>query len=100
MQLKLFVEWPVRDKNIPKGRLAFEGELSLHTHWIARAAVRACCCAWLLWRSMADELIRPLNEVLHVREIGVSSVVLAPGEFAVEQAVIHRRHFRCVIVVS
>src|SRR5436853_6116703 len=40
----------------------------------------------------------PLDEELHVRSILMPAVVLAPGKFAVEQAGVDRRHFRCSIV--
>src|SRR5436189_3764276 len=43
-------------------------------------------------RPMSNELIGPRDEVLHVRTIFVSAVVLTPGEFAVEQAGVDRRH--------
>ena len=47
----------------------------------------------------ADALsVGPGDEVFHVRTVFVSAVVLAPGEFAVEQAGVHGRHFRGAII--
>ena len=34
---------------------------------------------------MSDELVCPLNKVLHVGRVGVPAIVLAPGKLAVEQ---------------
>lgn len=33
---------------------------------------------------MTDKLIRPLNKVLHIWRVGVTTVVLAPGQLAIE----------------
>ena len=45
-----------------------------------------------------QKFIRPGDEVLHVGAIFVAAVVLAPGQFALHQARIDGRHFRCSIV--
>ena len=47
---------------------------------------------------MLDELICPRDEVLHVRTVFVSTIVLAPGEFAVEQAGVDGRHLCSSII--
>src|SRR5206468_2073525 len=49
-------------------------------------------------RGELEELAGPLDEVFHVRAIFVSAVVLAPSEFAVEEAGVHGRHFRRAII--
>ena len=41
---------------------------------------------------MPDPLICPLNELLHVRRVGMTAVVLPPRELAIKQSLIHRRH--------
>ena len=51
------------------------------------------------WSSV-HELIRPLDEVLHVGCVGVSSVVLAPGKFAIEEAHVDCGHLLGVVVVG
>src|SRR5258706_15905164 len=47
---------------------------------------------------LLEELAGPGDEMLHVRAILVAAVVLAPGEFAVEQAGVDRRHLRGAVV--
>ena len=37
-----------------------------------------------LRRSVSDKLIRPLDEVLHIRQIGVSTIVLTPSKLAIQ----------------
>ena len=41
---------------------------------------------------VADELVGPLDEILPVRTVGVSAVVLPPRQLAVEETDIYRRH--------
>ena len=48
---------------------------------------------------VADEFVGPLDEVLHVGRVCVAAVVLAPGELAIEQSLVYRRH-GCGAVVS
>src|SRR5512135_1586642 len=47
---------------------------------------------------VADETVRPLDEVLHVGRVRVPTVVLAPGELPVQQARQYGRHLRRMIV--
>ena len=47
-----------------------------------------------------EEIVRPREEILPVRCVGVSAVVLAPRELPVEQADVHRRHLLGHIVVG
>ena len=47
---------------------------------------------------MSDELVSPLNEILHVRRVCVSTFMLTPCKLAVQNSLIHRGHFRCVII--
>ena len=49
-------------------------------------------------RRVLDEFVGPRDEVFHVRPVFMSAVVLAPGEFTVEQAGVHGRHFRGAII--
>ena len=49
-------------------------------------------------RRVLDEPVGPRDEVFHVRPIFMSAVMLTPGEFAVEQAGIHGRHFRSAVI--
>src|SRR5271165_3714479 len=50
------------------------------------------------WR-VFDELVRPRDEVLHVRGIRVPAVVLAPRQFAIQQANVDAGHlFRPIVV--
>src|SRR6266498_2074552 len=44
-------------------------------------------------RRVLDEFVGPGDEVFHVRTVFVSAVVLAPGEFTIEQARVDRRHY-------
>ena len=53
----------------------------------------------LLSCGVADEFVGPLDEVLHVGQVGVSAVMLSPGEFAVEKALFHGRHFGDAIIL-
>ena len=46
-----------------------------------------------------QEPVGPRNEVLPVRAVGVAAVVLAPGELAVEQPDVDRRHLLRLVVV-
>ena len=45
-------------------------------------------------------MISPGKEVFPIGRVGVSAVVLAPGELSIEEALVYRRHFRGVIVVA
>jgi len=47
---------------------------------------------------MADELVGPLDEPLHVRRVRVAAIMLTPCQLAVEKPLVHWRHFRRVIV--
>jgi len=47
----------------------------------------------------AEHPVRPLDEVLHVRAVFVAAVVLSPGQFALEQARVDRRHQRRPVVL-
>jgi hypothetical protein len=49
---------------------------------------------------MTDELIRPRDEVFPIRAIGMSAIMLAPGELAIQQTHIDRWHLRGAIVVG
>src|SRR5262245_16560046 len=53
-----------------------------------------------LQRSVFQEFIRPGDEVLPVRSIRVSAVVLTPCELAVEQCDIHLWHFLGLVIVA
>src|ERR1700728_4285158 len=55
---------------------------------------------YLRWWRMTDELVGPLNKVLHVRRIGVATVVLSPGKLPVQQSLIHCRHLCRMVVVD
>ena len=46
-----------------------------------------------------EELVGPGNEVLPIRAVGVPAVMLTPGQLAIEQAHVDRRHLLVVIVV-
>src|SRR6185503_5835373 len=50
-------------------------------------------------RRPSKKLVRPFDEVFHVRRIGVATVVLTPSELAVENVCIHRRHVVWCITV-
>src|SRR6266404_653381 len=43
---------------------------------------------------MADELVSPLKEPLHVGSVSVPAVVLSPGKLPIQESLVHRRHFR------
>src|SRR6185437_7672313 len=45
-------------------------------------------------RPVSDELVRPLEEPLHIRRVCVAAVVLAPRQLAAEQSLVDRRHLR------
>src|ERR1019366_6371300 len=70
---------------------------------------RSPCEYWLIWafigrhwgrrRAVLDEPVGPRDEVFPVGAVGVSAVMPAPGELAVEQAHIDGRHFLGAIVV-
>jgi hypothetical protein len=47
----------------------------------------------------AEHPVRPLDEVLHVRAVFVAAVVLSPGQFALEQARVDRRHQRRPVIL-
>ena len=51
-------------------------------------------------RTVSDELVGPLDEVLHVGRVSVPAVVLPPCELAVKQALIHRRHDSGLVVAG
>ena len=51
-------------------------------------------------RRVADELVGPLDEPLHVRCVGVPAIMLAPGELPIEQPLVHRRHLRGAIIFA
>src|SRR5665213_2959363 len=87
-------------------------EHSKSAQWKTRSEVRntdhqpaKSSCGWwppasafLLRRSVTDELVGPLDEILHVRRIGVSAVMLTPRQLSREQTLIHRWHLRRVII--
>src|SRR5579875_3230328 len=50
-------------------------------------------------RAVADELVRPVDERLHVWSVRMSPVILSPGELAVQQSLIYRRHLDTVVIV-
>ena len=50
--------------------------------------------------ALLEVLLGPLDEVFDVRRISMAAVVLTPGELAVEQAGVDRRHFLVLIVVG
>src|SRR5271165_2957202 len=52
----------------------------------------------MLCRSVANKLVGPLNEPLHVRRVGVSTVVLSPCQLAAQKALVHRGRFRSSVV--
>src|SRR5207244_3055330 len=52
-----------------------------------------------LLRVSRQHFVRPVDEVLHVGAIFMAAVVLAPGEFALEQSSVHGRHFGGAIVL-
>src|SRR6185295_16731301 len=59
---------------------------------------------WCGWcgvdrRRVPEKFVRPRDEVLPVRTVGVAAVVLAPGQVAVEQANTDRWHFLLRVVV-
>lgn len=47
---------------------------------------------------MADEVVCPLDEVLHIWRVRVAAVMLTPGELTIEQTVIDDRHPGCVVI--
>ena len=47
-----------------------------------------------------EQAVRPGNEEAHVRAVFVPAVVLAPGQLAVEEARVVRRHLRHAIVLG
>ena len=47
-----------------------------------------------------DELVRPLDEVLHIRSVGVASVMLPPRQLPIQQRQVHGRHLRGVVIAS
>src|SRR5215469_16192611 len=49
-------------------------------------------------RRVAHQLVRPLNEILHIRQIRVTAVMLPPGKLSIEEALFHGRHLRRSIV--
>jgi hypothetical protein len=42
---------------------------------------------------VANQLVRPLDEILHVGRIRMSTVVLTPREMSAQDAIIHGWHF-------
>lgn len=63
-----------------------------------RAALPASIgCPLLRW-SLADELVSPFDEVLHIRRVGVASIMLAPCELTIEKSCVYRRHFGGMII--
>ena len=68
-----------------------------------RLGCRLCCRRRhrRRWRvTSPEEEVRPREEVLPVRRVGVAAVVLPPREVAVEQADVHRRHLLLRVVVG
>jgi len=61
------------------GKLVTPGLIDIHCH-VASSSVN------LSRRLVPEEPVRPRNEILPVRKIGVPNVVLAPGELTIEQA--------------
>src|ERR1700757_1114938 len=57
----------------------------------ANSLLRLAVSLGLRWR-VPDRLIRPLNEVLHIWQIGVTTIMLPPGKLAVQQAFFYRGH--------
>src|SRR3954471_23016852 len=51
-------------------------------------------------RGVLQELVGPGDEVLPVGAVGVAAVVLTPGELAVQQAAVDRRHLLLRVVVG
>src|SRR5258708_34313500 len=51
-----------------------------------------------LRRCVTDERVSPLNEILHVRCVGMAAIMLSPCELPGQETLIHWRHFRCVII--
>ena len=47
-----------------------------------------------------EEFVRPGNEVLPVRRVGMTTVMLAPGQLAFEQSAVHRRQLLAAIVIG
>jgi hypothetical protein len=48
---------------------------------------------------MADQLVGPFNEVLHIRRICVASIVLAPCQLSIEKSGVHGRHLSRSVIV-
>ena len=48
---------------------------------------------------MLDHLVRPGDEVLHVRPVFMSAIVLAPSQLAIRQPCIDRGHFGELVLV-
>jgi hypothetical protein len=46
---------------------------------------------------VTDQFVSPLNEVLHVRRVGVAAIMLSPRKLTSQETFIHRRHFRGLI---
>src|SRR6478735_860962 len=57
-----------------------------------------CPAVHLLRRRMADKLVGPLDEVLHVWCVGMSTIVLAPGKLALEKTSVDRGHLRRTVI--
>src|SRR4029453_15208143 len=53
-----------------------------------------------LRRFVLQESARPGNEVLPVRSVGVSAVVLPPGQLSIQQSDVPTRHFLGAIVIG
>src|ERR1700722_9806652 len=51
------------------------------------------------WR-MPDKLVHPLNEILHVRRVGVAAVVLPPRKLPVQQSLVHCRRLRRMLILE
>jgi hypothetical protein len=49
---------------------------------------------------LCDVFVSPLDEVLDVRFIGVATVVLSPGEFAIEHLNVHGRHLFGLVIIT
>ena len=54
----------------------------------------------LAFLHMADELVRPGDEVLHIGSIGMPSIMLPSRQLSVQQSRICRRHPRRPVVVT
>ena len=79
---EVLVNW--RRSNVPPFNVG-SAAMRARRCWVVNLFLR--CCG-----PVPDVFVDPLDEIFHVRRVGVATVDPAPREMSIQQAIIHGRH--------